>query len=511
MIFDQFTSPSSNKRTRKSVFLAIELLLLLCCFSSIHGQECSPEDYSSLRLWLRSDSCVTLDTESRVSEWCDISGNGFTATQSDEEKRPGFNPDFFSGFPGIEFSGGNSEFLDVPDFGFSGDMSLIAIISTNDPQEYAVQYFVGTGVDPASGMGIIGSTGRWILLNDGVQYTSPNVIENGQISTAALMVDSETDSAEVRFDEDIAMLDEFQITGVDSLVIGKRSDLVWSFYGNIIEILLFNERISSDEMSCILDEIKDSYTPSLSIELNEVGLDDFCADTLNVVDGFNSYLWSTGSDSSSALIESPGLYWVEVVDVFGRMSRDTLEVSYPGNYLSDFTLCQFQDSLWNTDLSTIEFDLEWSDGSSESTFSVVEAGEYYVNVTDEQGCTFNSDTVHVLEDAFPSFVSLGDDVELCSGNSLTLLSGQDEALSITWNDNVVAQDFPVTESGQYWVEAINENGCVAQDTIEVTIIGEAPSAEFSFSGPVLHVRDTVLESFQCSGRGDLGIKCLELW
>jgi gliding motility-associated-like protein len=74
-------------------------------------------------------------------------------------------------------------------------------------------------------------------------------------------------------------------------------------------------------------------------------------------------------------------------------------------------------------------------------------------------------------------VILPKDTILCQGQTLTLVPAFVNATSHTWNGTSYSADsLVVTQSGTYWVTAINNNGCRSADTINVIF---KPSPLFS--------------------------------
>lgn len=118
----------------------------------------------------------------------------------------------------------------------------------------------------------------------------------------------------------------------------------------------------------------------------------------------------------------------------------------------------------------------WSTGDTAAYIWVKQGGTYWVNsIINQTGCT-SSDTITITE--YPAVqVTLPKDTILCQGETLTLTPGIVNATSHTWNGTSYNGDsLVVTQSGTYWVTAINTNGCSSSDTINVTF---KPSPLFS--------------------------------
>ena len=113
---------------------------------------------------------------------------------------------------------------------------------------------------------------------------------------------------------------------------------------------------------------------------------------------------------------------------------------------------------------------QWSTGSFNDTIFNVGKGNYYVTVTDADGC-IGIDSIYVF--AFPKlYPSLGDSVELCASDQAWLSPGQftdyiwyQDGSHLTPFDGM--DSILVSDGGIYSVDVFNEIGCTASDTILV--------------------------------------------
>ena len=138
-------------------------------------------------------------------------------------------------------------------------------------------------------------------------------------------------------------------------------------------------------------------------------------------------------------------------------------------------------------LTTMEGYLtEWSNGATESSIEVSEAGDYTVILTDEAGCSFESDPVSiaVLETVTPA-IDFDGQLGFCEGGSV-ILSGP-EGGTYAWNVGVEAQSLEVSNSGEFQLDFTDVCGNTAtSDLIEVNVYGypEAPTTEdFTIADP----------------------------
>jgi hypothetical protein len=129
---------------------------------------------------------------------------------------------------------------------------------------------------------------------------------------------------------------------------------------------------------------------------------------------------------------------------------------------SDTTIC-------GTDILTVSLpssvaEVEWSDGSTELSFEISEAGTYWVTVTD--GDFIRSDSIQVVQFPYPEF-SLGEDLVACSGDDVSLeapIFGTYE-----WSTGSGQSSISVIESGEYTLE-ITLNGCTSYGEINVSFL-----------------------------------------
>lgn len=174
-----------------------------------------------------------------------------------------------------------------------------------------------------------------------------------------------------------------------------------------------------------------------------------------------SFLWSTGSDSSSVSISETGEYWV-YVRIGNCYDSDTINVTAIEGFVigNDTTVCEGE--LVALAPSTAGDAYLWSTG--DTTFSIVVStqGPYWVNVT-KGPCVF-SDTIFVTFTLRPP-LDLGPDTVVCT-SSVVLDAGAGIGPYAWWNGDT-AQQINITESGTYWVMAGPE-GCASRDTVTIT-------------------------------------------
>lgn len=118
----------------------------------------------------------------------------------------------------------------------------------------------------------------------------------------------------------------------------------------------------------------------------------------------------------------------------------------------------------NTTISTQSgfVSYEWfPNGGTSVSATVNQSGYYYAVVTDENGCSNYSDSVHVIVQNLPNPITIAANgpVNFCEGNSV-VLSAPAGFQSYSWTPNgQETQNIVVTQSGTYTCTVTNQYGC----------------------------------------------------
>jgi hypothetical protein len=108
---------------------------------------------------------------------------------------------------------------------------------------------------------------------------------------------------------------------------------------------------------------------------------------LSVMEGFDSYAWSSGETTSSIEVTSSGTYTVTVTDTSGMTGTDEITVTVHDNPVVDLGEDIESASDVTLDAGGGFATYSWSTGESNQTIEVTESGTYSVTVTDDYGCT----------------------------------------------------------------------------------------------------------------------------
>jgi PKD repeat protein len=286
----------------------------------------------------------------------------------------------------------------------------------------------------------------------------------------------------------------YNFTTPNPLYIGKYSSANPNYLnGKIAEVLFYNTNLSTNDRLKVEKYLNDKYAPPVNLGRDTTITNNFCAINLTAPTGFTNYLWSTGETSATISVNSDGMYWLSATNLFGVTSIDTIYVNYPAiNNSPNTNFCDGSSTVWDAELGS-GYTYLWNTTATSQSIAIASPGDYFFTVTDGFGCTRKSDTLTFVADYYAATASLGNDTIFCSGNYIELVTNAPETTDYYWQDNFTAGQtsaLPITSSGTYWLESVNVNGCVAKDTIQVTVSGTAPTVTFTGQNRCLGIANT---------------------
>jgi gliding motility-associated-like protein len=179
-----------------------------------------------------------------------------------------------------------------------------------------------------------------------------------------------------------------------------------------------------------------------------------------------AYKWSNNSTTPSITVNRSGKYAVTVTVGGCGEAKDEIEVTISGNLTVDLgnniTICSGSSVTLDPKIAGATY--LWSDGSKQQTLITNKAGKYAVTVT--SGSCSAADTVEVLVSSTLK-PDLGDKIDICSGNSVTL-DPKIAGATYLWSDGSKQQTLTTNKAGKYAV-TVTSGSCSAADTVEVNL------------------------------------------
>ncbi|HCA82513.1 MAG TPA: hypothetical protein DEP18_01910 [Flavobacteriales bacterium] len=126
----------------------------------------------------------------------------------------------------------------------------------------------------------------------------------------------------------------------------------------------------------------------------------------------------------------------------------------------------------------------WSNGATSQSISVSAQTNYFVVVTDANGCTATSAPVAVSVFSQPqvNISTTTGTLNVCSGSSLTLSANN--AASFVWSTGATTQSVNVTTAGTFSVQITDNNGCTNSMSVTTTLV-PSPNVTASVSATTI--------------------------
>ncbi len=450
----------------------------------------TPADNPNLILHLLPNSGVNLDADGRIQSLTDQSPKSYTLFQSATTKRPIVENNVLNGYPAFKFSGGQcldgGDILDLLET--SRTMYVVGKTTLANGSFFAKSR---AGASP-SRYGLFKENNKYDYLmidnnGGGGDLFSSSGINDFGIFTATL--DRSKSRCFLEINNVLSATKTFNANGS----INSSFRFLLGAYNNgpdngevlylngLMNEVVFIESADTIQKKDITNYLRCKYSPPVNLGKDTSVTSNFCPINLSIPSNFSNVLWSTSETTASIAVTKPGLYWVQGTDIFGFASRDTIQVNYPEiNGPSNAYICKGGTNIWSAGLGS-GYSYKWSTGATTESISISTHGIYSVTVTDGLGCTRTSDPVTFSIDYYENTAFLGNDTSLCTGNPIVLQVGAAETLIYAWQGGMPSSqaNYAVGPTGNYWVESVNVNGCIARDTIYITNIGNAPQAGFT--------------------------------
>tara|TARA_B100001287_G_scaffold275443_1_gene283056 strand:+ start:268 stop:3504 length:3237 start_codon:yes stop_codon:yes gene_type:complete len=469
------------------------ICFVLCAITYVSTQSILSDP--NLKIWLIADSC-DVDQSNLVSLWPDLSGNNHNFFQNTNTKKPLRTvSDYFENHKVLKFDGANDQLVNLQVDDINTEDLTVFILSSGLPQGNVRSGLfcvngISNGLTMARNIGSSKYFRVWVNLSAGLNtgsQSAPNTYSPRILS----------------YKREVGINSKIYLNGIQK---GSNSSSGYNssftngvarigyapnyqyFKGSIAEIVIYNRVLNESEQQEVEQYLMNKYAPPIDFG-EDLTIDyGFCDTSLTSPNLYTSYLWNTGSTDPSIAVDSPGEYWLEVTDIFDRVSRDTIAVTMP---LRDSLILDDEFSCFNEPLSINAFVPQgnyffesWSDGNTNPTRILTENEILFYSVSDTNGCNWSSNNASMTVDNSLENISLGIDTSLCSGNTIELLQDTSVISNYIWNTGNSNPSQIVDTSGTYMLGVTNENGCENSDTVEVTVIGTAPTLSYSIENDI---------------------------
>lgn len=460
----------------------------------------SPTDFTGLSLWLNGQSVsisATNPVSNSIETVFDNGPFGLHASQTALLKQPNLtNEVLLNHQPAIHFNtvsgGGNKEMEGnaVPGMNTS---SLTVFAVLNGEASNGLTGVMGTGTS---------ATG-WMFLRDGDDGTL-NIRNNGVDVTTATDSTPEAGfqyklfaykkelnvSSQTFLNSQVSGIPGFGASYTAPFITGTKYLLGKAgtggvYKGKVAEVIVYNRLLSSTEQSQVENYLYSKYAPPVNLGADIIQTASVCPIIINADNRFVDYLWSNGETGSFITVQKSGYYSVRTRDVFNRVSRDTIYVSFPYSNMScnDTAVCLGEPlSITPNMINAGAFQYLWNDANATTTQTISPAttGNYFCAISDGT-CTYNSDTVYALFDSLELRSFFPTDTGVCTGNDLLADGGIYLAGNVEWNTGATTPSITITTPGVYSVDYTDVYGCNVKDTTNITIVGQAPNTNFIVS------------------------------
>jgi len=192
-----------------------------------------------------------------------------------------------------------------------------------------------------------------------------------------------------------------------------------------------------------------------------------------------SFFWSNSANNEDISNLAPATYIVTAVDDNGCTIQDTADITEPLEIVittnTNSILC-YGDETGVVDITVTggitPYSYNWSNLSTNEDLTNVPAGNYVVTIIDNSGCTkikaINLNQPNPLQVVLPSnFLYCNQTTEI-----LATVEGGTIPYSYQWNTGATnpSIQYQTNNTATYSVTVTDNNGCVDQDIVEVTIV-----------------------------------------
>ncbi len=190
--------------------------------------------------------------------------------------------------------------------------------------------------------------------------------------------------------------------------------------------------------------------------------------SFDVGTGFQTYIWSSGSTTSTANVSANGTYTVTVSDLSGCTGIATATANIPAAPTVTIggtnAICVGNNSVLNVGAAFAAYN--WSNGATTATTSVTQPNTYLVTVTDAIGCTSTDDFVVAVNES-PEVLITGNTTIDCDNGTANISISGGNALTYQWSNGATTMSVSLDAVGEYAVTVTDNAGCTNTEMIAI--------------------------------------------
>ena len=206
-----------------------------------------------------------------------------------------------------------------------------------------------------------------------------------------------------------------------------------------------------------------------------------CPYRLEAPDGFKTYKWSDGSTLKYLDVTKSGTYSLQVMTENGCWATATavevkLTAATPVKIIAQaLKVCNHSSITLNAPKSGFT-DFKWSNGSSEESIDVTEAGKYYLTAKNTSNCQLSTDSVTITGFTDTTKITIKSNKPFICNNTVTL-TAPDGYVSYLWSDGTTKKTTNIDIGGKVTLQVKTATGCLL--TAETVVIEKLPAIQLT--------------------------------
>jgi gliding motility-associated-like protein len=206
-----------------------------------------------------------------------------------------------------------------------------------------------------------------------------------------------------------------------------------------------------------------------------------------------AYSWSNNTFGQDLVNVPAGNYSITVTDFNGCSKTEVFNVAQPialGIVANITPVTCFGGNNGSIDLTPTggieNYTINWSNGETTEDITNLTANNYQVNITDNNGCTFDSILSITQPLSLTSLSLVATNVSCFGANNGAIdltIAGGTQPYTINWNNGQITEDIQNLIGGTYTVTVVDSNGCTATASMNIN----APLAPLSLTATTQNV------------------------